>query len=318
VLEFIITLPLFFIICIGAIFYFHAQQRQVIDDFSSQALSKSPSLFSTTERQEAQWSQSLETSEEIIIHTADALFSSSKEFKSKNMKEGVFIETKRVQRQKKNCDPQHPSYFIEKERNESAQLSTCAHEFGYNSFETTTNMDISHQKPIIHSFKIDSLYMPQADFRWQARPKMISMQTSLFLGSPLGISFSKQIASLFYPIDTGRFNQSCYMSPFLPECPVIFISSKFERAASDGANAQIAACAVEAATKCAQTSAEGVTYAACVGYKMASIGVSLMKGLQSEECPKLNRVVEESHGISLFKAQEISSFAHGEELELRK
>jgi len=314
--EFILILPLFFIICTGLIFYFHIQFRNVIDDFASSALSKSSSLFSTEERQEAKWSQEFLNSEKLLLNTTDTLFSASKEFKSKNMKEGMFIEAKRLQSQKKSCEAKQPSYFMEQKDSQNFELFTCADEMGYDRFATDEISPHILKKQTIHHFKIHSLYVPQGDFEWNMRHNMVFLQIDSYLNTLAGIGFKREVASLNYPTDHGRFNTLCYMSPFLSECPIIFVSGKFERAASDGANAQIAACVLEALTTC-PPAADGVTSAACVAYRISSITVSLLEGKASGLCPELNRVAAAGFSISELKSKELSLLNRAQELKLR-
>lgn len=310
--EFIVIAPLFFIVLSGVLFLSHLQTRHFIDDQTQTSLQISQFLFSSAERQQAQWSQSALESQHALGSVADASFHPSLAYPSaKNKNQGVFADKKHLQQGNSSDCLQSPSYQVSAGNNEEFSLSTCSSKNGYENSSFAYDGVLSSLGSAHYETKGVSFFAPEQFFSWENRPALAVQDSKSFFVSLSGYSFSAKYASLLEPAQKKTFNQKIFMEAFQPANGLVPYSRKFNRAAKEGANMQLAECFAEVAVECV---AATVAYPACLAEGAADIVASITVGKKSMRCPVANGEIQAASAYVntrvLFKAG-VNAFEEG-------
>lgn len=276
-LESILVIPMFFIVLSGVIFIFYAQIRNSLDDSAYASLKLSQVFFDAEERRLAKWSDRFENTEESLRNIAyNSLNSSTAFHNSVDMKDGVFLDKKKV-----------ISYSISLKNQNEFDFSTTAGKEAYErSFFPFDHM-LSSFASVKHSYSGKSLYYPEDSFSWSKRSFEVVKDSRDLLMSAKGTLFSKNYASL--SSGNSSFTSNCFMEPFKPQCHLHPIFGKFDRAAKDGANTQLAECVAEMSLECLPLGAPPAI-AACEAKGIAITIASIEVGKQSSACPITNSI----------------------------
>lgn len=290
--EFIIIVPIFFIILSGIVSIFYLQNRAYMDFESRTSLSISQFLFEKEERLAAQWSNSYEENSIALHEVLNQSFNPSKNFgEDYNKIDGVFTDKNIVRNNNvSNCNKSNlNSYSIDSYDKGDFQFSTCTNENGYEraGFSFSKVMENFGFSKLQNSGS--SVYFPQVQMQWHNRSALTTNAVMEFSLSPKGVLYSKEMAS-WSTADFSMFNKKCFMEPFSPQCKDLHpYEGKFGRSAQDGANDQIALCFSEMSAKCLETA-----YAApaCIAAGVIEIEASSKAGSRSVFCPIVNKGIE--------------------------
>lgn len=275
--ESLFVIPLFFILLSGVIFVFYQQIRNVIDDSAYASLKLSQAFFDSEERRLAKWSYQDDAKEKALKDVAYGSLNSSNAFlNSVDMKEGVFLDKKKIS-----------SYSVSLKNPGEFDFSTQADKQAYERSSFSFDHVLSSFASVKHSYFGKSLYYPDNSFSWSERPFEAAEDSRDFLMSAKGILFSKNYASL--SLGNSYFTSNCFMEPFKPQCHLHPIFGKFDRAAKDGANTQLAECVVEMSAECLPLGAPPAI-AVCEAKGIALIIASIEMGKQSSLCPITNSI----------------------------
>ena len=281
--EFLIVTPIFFIILSGLISFFYLQNKRYLDFEANISLRLSEVLFPEEERQLNHWQEEARTPEEIIFSSLNP----SRAYRPR--KNEVFEDKLLVTSVNEKTCSTNNTFSVKSNDQGRFLMSTCSNKNGYEKY------GFSFQK-VLKNFSIfpteeqgESIFFPYDELQWNKRPELISHPVGNFSPSPEGRSFSKNIASLMIPKDSSLLNGQCLLEPFNPQCDISSYSGKMNRAAGDGANAQLTACYLEMLIGCGKA---GPLFPECVAEGVVEITLSAKLGRSARNCPLVNKEVE--------------------------
>ena len=317
--EFILIVPIFFLILSGIVSIFYIQNRQFLDFESKISLSLSQFLFEQDERKKANWDNNFLENNEGIKDVLDKSFNPSRAFKMAfNKQDDVFSDKSRVFYAQKGEVSDKKNYTFENIESGEVEISTYAGKNGYEkkgfsfsqvlqNFSPTLNLELSH-----------SLYFPYERLKWNKRPALASLAVKEFAYGFSGTSFAQNFASLFVP-DKSKFNGQCFMQPFNPSCLISPYSNLFHDAATQGISDQRQGCLAEVVIECTLQSAVAgpQAVAACVGTKGEEVFESFRNEKQSMNCSALNIYVQSFSALAQESAALEMAETRAKEVSMR-
>ena len=130
--EFILIVPIFFLILSGIVSIFYIQNRQFLDFESKISLSLSQFLFEQDERKKANWDNNFLENNEGIKDVLDKSFNPSRAFKMAfNKQDDVFSDKSRVFYAQKGEVSDKKNYTFENIESGEVEISTYAGKNGY-------------------------------------------------------------------------------------------------------------------------------------------------------------------------------------------
>ncbi len=304
--EFLIFIPLFFILLSGINFYLNQEMRVLTEESALDALLVSDALFDDLERLEAQWEHSSKTTSQISNSILYNSLNSSQYFsKSVDLQNDVFLDKTKVIKNSTEMCANETGYLLRAVQSGQFEFSTCgqskgfeASEYSYQDFRSK-NRSAKHMQSQ-HFFSAKSLYYPSVEFEWHQREKLAE---SALKKLPLSVEGPMFFALYASPIPLEKnFNSQCFMNPYQPGCSRPSLSGKWRRAAYDGANAQVLGCFTEMSGKCLKYAAPQAI-AACMVEGTGEISFALANGEKAPVCPLFNTLAE-----VMYKAAQANYF----------
>ena len=292
--EFILVVPIFFLVLSGIVSIFYIQNRQFLDFESKISLSLSQFLFEQDERKKGNWDKNFVENNEGIKEVLDKSFNPSRAFKmALNKQDDVFSDKKRVFYAQKEEVSDKNTYTFENKESGEVEISTYAGKNGYEKKGFSFSRVLENFSPTLNKELSQSLYLPYERLKWNQRPSLVSLAVKEFAYGFQGISFAQNFASLFVP-DKSKFNQQCFMQPFNPSCSISPYSNLFQEAATQGISDQRQGCLAEVIVECTLQSAVAgpQAVAACVGLRGEEVFESFKAEKKSIYCSALNIYVQ--------------------------